>query len=400
MGERTRNAANLGILGHYRGVVHRFRIIEITEMKTKPIQSKLIFGVLCNLVLSFAAFGQSEVFDSIMQQYAEKGDFSGSVLVAKQGKILYRAAFGSADIKNNIPNKPSTRYHIDAITQGFTAVVAIQAVESGELNMITPIAAQFPELKLDNLRGATIHHLLTHSSGIKDFVPAPKKGGGGYREALIMGIRDAKFEFSPGTGEEYCRVGYALLAHLLELKSKTRYPELLAELVLKPLEIVNTFSDTGINANKRRAISYKKKLFSSGMASRQRSEINALIGAIDLVSTVDDLYRFSEALRNEALLAEIAQFGMLTSVVGDGGYGPAYGAEIIETSNGGQAQLFGGDASDSSAVLVRANKGEIVVIVLANVGKSVTKPAYELLEAALNPAAGKTPKVIIEDTAN
>src|SRR3954447_21822594 len=96
--------------------------------------------------------------------------FSGSVLVAKNGKIIYRKNVGFADREHRISIGPTTKFELASVSKSFTAVLVLQLAESGKINLHAPISEYVPELTRSDAADISIHHLLSHTSGIQDFV--------------------------------------------------------------------------------------------------------------------------------------------------------------------------------------------------------------------------------------
>ena len=110
-----------------------------------------------------------EKLDKLISAYAEYGKFNGSVLVAEKGKVIYKKGFGLADMEWNIPNQPATKHRLGSITKQFTAMLIMQLVEQGKLKLDVPISTYLPDYPKKNGDVITLHHLLTHSSGIPNY---------------------------------------------------------------------------------------------------------------------------------------------------------------------------------------------------------------------------------------
>ncbi len=117
---------------------------------------------------SFAQ-NKAEKIDQLMQQYEMLGQFSGTVLVAEKGNIIYKKAFGYANMDLDVPNKVKTKYRIASMTKAFTAMLIMQLVEEGKVQLdakVTTYLPDYPKPQGDNI---TIHHLLTHISGMLNY---------------------------------------------------------------------------------------------------------------------------------------------------------------------------------------------------------------------------------------
>lgn len=106
--------------------------------------------------------------DQYLQQLAEEKRFSGTVLIAKKGEILFQKGYGMANYELNVENTTDTKFQVGSITKQFTALAIMQLAEKGELDVQDPISKYFPDYP--NGEKITIHHLLTHRSGIWDYM--------------------------------------------------------------------------------------------------------------------------------------------------------------------------------------------------------------------------------------
>ena len=118
--------------------------------------------IVRTLVFAFSsclAFSQPSPFEAQIQPYVNSGRFIGSVLVAKDGKVLYRKGFGFAQAEWEIPNTPETKFRIGSITKQFTAVAILRLVEQGKLKLDDPVRKHYPAAPFA-WEAVTIHHLL------------------------------------------------------------------------------------------------------------------------------------------------------------------------------------------------------------------------------------------------
>src|SRR5664279_1302873 len=127
---------------------------------------KLFIPFLLLPVVSFAQVNISTLFDNYMKAQVNVNEFTGTVLVAQKGKIIYEKAFGMADREWNIPNTVQSKFEIGSITKQFTSACILQLAEQGKLSLDDKLSNYFADFpKADSV---TIHMLLTHTSGIKN----------------------------------------------------------------------------------------------------------------------------------------------------------------------------------------------------------------------------------------
>lgn len=104
-----------------------------------------------------------------VRQYARAHAFSGTVLVRKGGRTLYHESFGLADRAFGVPVTNGTRFRAASITKAFTAVLVLQLVEQGKVELRAPVSAYLPDYRGEGAGRVSIHHLLNHTSGIENF---------------------------------------------------------------------------------------------------------------------------------------------------------------------------------------------------------------------------------------
>jgi CubicO group peptidase (beta-lactamase class C family) len=150
--------------------------------------------------------------DSLIQKAIYLNHFNGSVLVCKNGKIVYEKAFGYQDAANRTANTVNTVYQIGSTTKEFTAGVILKLAEEGKLSLDDKLSQYFPEFKRGN--EITIKHLLTHTSGIyeilRDTNAVKESTKPRSKERMLSFFKDRPLDFAPGTQYAYCNSGYML----------------------------------------------------------------------------------------------------------------------------------------------------------------------------------------------
>src|SRR5688500_3790117 len=187
---------------------------------------------------------KTDQLDKLIGTYAEYGKFNGSVLVAEKGKVIYKKGFGMADMEWNIVNQPDTKHRLGSITKQFTAVVIMQLVEQGKLKLDVPISTYLPDYPKKNGEVITIHHLLTHTSGIPNMTSFPRFVKDVMRNSytpvqLVNMSADSTLEFKPGERFAYSDSGYLLLGYIIEKVTDKSYEQVLQENIFTPLRMNN-----------------------------------------------------------------------------------------------------------------------------------------------------------------
>ena len=287
--------------------------------------SKIISLILClGFFQVLSSQTRSDKLKSIMQRYHNYNMFDGAVLVAKNGKIIYKDAFGLANREWNIPNKADTKFMIGSLSKPLTATLVLLQVQKGLLHLDKPIEAYLPEFKNKPAAVVTIRQLLNHTSGIKnydiirDFFPRISRQYFTHQDYLSVFI-DSSLAFTPGSQYAYSSWGYFTLGYLLEKVTNKSYGQLMSDDIFKKLQMTNSGSYYHTQIVHQRASGYDYS-FGGYTSSDFRDQSNTM-GTGDIYSTVEDLYKFHMALANQTLLQKHLTDLMFTPGIGDARYG-------------------------------------------------------------------------------
>jgi len=208
----------------------------------------LLYTVSVKAQQPVAAIGAR--IDSLVEKALSLQLFSGNVLVANNGKIIYDKCFGKADYEGNTPNTVNTQFQIGSITKDFTKVMILQLVEQGKLRLTDTLGALllgFPA----RLNGITLQQLLMHKSGLASYTDGPPFGEDADEVARIKTIADIlpyikrePLNFKPGTQALYSNSGFVLLAAIIEKITGKSYNQALKEQILDKVGM----TQTGFNA--------------------------------------------------------------------------------------------------------------------------------------------------------
>ena len=223
------------------------------------------------------------------------------MLIAKDGKVLLRKSYGMANLELGVPNSPEMIYRIGSITKSFTALAILQLEAQKKLNLQDPAVKYVSEVP-KVWQQITIQQLLTHVSGIPDFTRTAAYGkvDDPLRiEHAMQELAAQPLVSAPGEKFAYSNSGYILLGRVIEKVSGVSYEQYITDNVIKPAGLENTAYDHVRPLLKNRATGYVfdgDHLVNAGM-----DDMSGTHSAGALHSTVDDLYKFDQALRRGSI---------------------------------------------------------------------------------------------------
>jgi CubicO group peptidase (beta-lactamase class C family) len=297
-----------------------------------------------------------------------------AVLVAKNGEVIYKNGFGYANIKQKQLIKPNTKFRIGSVTKQFTAAAILKLQEEGKISVADKLSKFVPDFPRAN--EVTIHHLLTHTSGIRSYTSKPEFLGKTTspitEEELIAFFKNDPYDFSPGEKWQYNNSGYFLLGHIIGKVSGKPYGEYLKKTFFDPLGMTST----GIHSSKLKleneAKGYTKQNDKYVLAPDW--EMSWAGGAGAIYSTVEDLHQWNEALYNGKVLQEKSLQTAFTPVVLNNGEKPnnanyGYGLALGDY-RGHDIIEHGGGLQGFISQLARYPEEKVTVILLTNITPS------------------------------
>ncbi len=266
----------------------------------------LIFACFLFLIINpCQAQSKKEKLNEIMKAYHNYNMFDGSVLVAKNGKIIYKGAFGLANREWNIPNTADTKFMIGSVSKPLTAMLMLIQVQKGLINPDKTISDYLPEFSGKPAAKVTIRQLLNHTSGlpnydiIKDFFPRVSRQNF-TREEYVKIYMDSALAFEPGTRFSYSSWGYFTLGYIMERVTGKTYSQLMKEDIFDKIGMHSSGSYFHTQVVDKRATGYDYS-FGGYTSSDFRDQSNTM-GTGDLYSTVEDIFKFDRAIANNTLL--------------------------------------------------------------------------------------------------
>jgi len=310
--------------------------------------------------------------DLLIGGLAARDRFSGAVLVHKGGRVTYARAFGEADRDAHVANGLNTRFNLASITKMFTAVSVGQLAQEGRLRLSDPVGKLLPELAGTELgKQVTVHHLLSHTSGMVGAREAIEKGLEPPRTArsitqMTASFVDAPLGFRPGQQFEYSNAGYIVLGAIIERVSGEDYRDYVQRHVFDAADMRDTGFYSPSDHRRRIAVGYEDG--ASGVRRANTAGLPLIGSPANMAfSTVGDMGRFAEALYRNKLLQRDMRERLWTGVTerADGvEYG--YGARI-EHYNGRRIVWHGGGAPGVTNRFEMYPDEGIAVVVLSNI---------------------------------
>lgn len=277
-------------------------------------------------ISGFVLFAQTRQakLSGIMQTYHNYNMFDGAVLVAENGKVVYKGAFGPANREWNIPNQTDTKFMIGSVSKPLTATLMLVQVQKGLISLNKTIADYLPGFKEKPAANITIKQLLSHTSGmpnydiIKDFFPKISRRSF-TREEYVKTYMDSALSFKPGERYFYSSWGYFTLGYIMERVTGKSYAQLMKEDIFDKAGMTNSGSYHHLQIVPNRATGYDYSF--GGFTSADFRDQSNTMGTGDLYSTVEDLFKFHLALTNHTILNKELTDEMLTEGMRPARYG-------------------------------------------------------------------------------
>lgn len=300
-----------------------------------------------------------------LEMYTKLWAFSGSIAAIRNGKILFKKAYGYANIEHKVKNTSETKYRIWSITKQFTAAAILILEERGLLKVEDSLKKYFPDWNELNSE-ITIHHLLTHTSGIFNYSSIPESHITFQRmhhekSDLIKMFINKPLDFEPGTQWNYSNTGYYLLGILIEKLSGDTYSQFLTENIFRPLEMFNTGVDDDNKIVENKASGYY--LNDNDLIHCNYINMDLIFSSGSMYSTVEDLLIWDQALNNDKLLSRKSIEKMNTQYKNNYGYGVA-----IDMNNNRKIVHHNGGCEGFLAEIHRYVDDDFAVVVLSNYG--------------------------------
>lgn len=257
-----------------------------------------------------------------MQDYLEDAHeywgFEGAAAVAYDGQVLLSRGYGLANQNVSERNSPQTKFMIGSVTKQFTASAILVLEEQGKLRLQDPISRHLPDFPADKAERITIHHLLTHTSGLWEYSSDPevllRRTQPFDPDGLVARIAREPLQFSPGSRFSYSNSGYVVLGAIIEAVSGQSYEAFLHHALFAPAGMTSTGYARREAGLPNRADGYTQGP-AGGLIDALPIHFSVLHSAGALYSTVEDMLKWNQALNSETVLSRRSIQRMFTPAV-------------------------------------------------------------------------------------
>lgn len=270
--------------------------------------------ILAGLICWFQGFTQTVSFDAMTARFHSEKGFSGTILLGDKGKIVYMKSIGLSNRASATPINNHSIYKLASITKTFTATIILQLMDEGRIDINKTIGYYLPSYSGEAKDRATIHHLLTYSSGIENIdqynedMYAMKYS----LDTIIKKYCSGKLVFEPGSRMDYKNADYILLGKIIETITGKSFAKTLQEKILNPLKITKA----GMLRNADiipGLVNYYWKDSSGTIGNDDPYWIENFYASGSMYGNAADLYKFDQALFTGKLLKKETLKLMLTS---------------------------------------------------------------------------------------
>ena len=318
-----------------------------------------------------------ENLENYLKGLENEDSFSGVIIIAKDGKILYSKTIGYADRENKVKINLDSQFDLSSTSKLFTGTSVLKLIQEGKIKTTDKIGKYFPELEYGDK--VTIHHLLTHSSGLSDFYNVKDFSYTKVKNCsdVIPFIKDQKLKFNPGDSVYYSTSGMIILGALIEKVSGLSYKDYVTKNIFEPLGMTHTSFINDVNATE--SID-KKGIYAKKYVKNENNEIVRQtftekdkefipLSAGGVWTSASDLIKFDEGIFNYKILKK--EFvDLMTKQYTFTGWPDCYFGYAWITINSGKNEAVGhsGDSRGQHSYFYHYKKNGTVMIVLTNYG--------------------------------
>jgi len=315
-----------------------------------------------------------KLIDNYLTKLSAEKNFSGGLLIVKNGEKIFSKGYGWADKDKKIPFSPTTLASMGSITKAFTATAIMKLIEQNKLSPDDPLKKFFPDIPNDK-SAITIHQLLTHSSGFHEFL---KQDGGDYekidKDEFLKRAFSEPLAFKPGEKAVYTNVGMSILAIIIEQVSGLEYEQFMKKYLFDPIGIKNIGYHFPASREDTIAVGYQN---GKSWGTHQQHFEKAgggpywnLKGNGGLEVSLNEMYLWANSFTNNQILKESSIHKIFTPYIQEEGYNGkssfGYGCNISQSRRNTKMIDNGGSNGIYFARLIRLPEEKIVFYMITN----------------------------------
>jgi len=346
---------------------------------------KISTTLLASLFITFFGFGQNfeSKIDSIVAINYNQNEPGISILVAKEGELIYSKTFGKANLELNTPLNNNSVFQIGSITKQFTAVSILMLAEQGKLNIEDKIGKYIREYA-EVGKNITIHHLLNHTSGIKNKTPLSEKDLTSRMDMtpkeLITYFEDEPLEFIPGEQFKYSNAGYILLGQIIEIVSKQSYGKFIQENIFDKIGMTSSSCGDTKQVIPNQTMGYI--IEQNEFVKSDYMNLSLAYSAGAILSTTADLLKWQNALLSNTLLKESSIKQAMTPTLLNSGKRVPYGYGFRFSKLGNSPVIaHTGSTKGFTSIALFLPKEKLYITALTNCNcKNVNNVAKQVVE--------------------
>jgi len=365
------------------------------QMRNWNSVKRLLSALALTLLLGLSSSGMAQsagasgkdlaivINDTLTQTY-KPSEPGASVVVVKDGKVIFRKGYGMANLELGVPVEPDMIFRLGSVTKQFTAVAILILAEQGKLSLDDEITKFLPDYPAKTQR-VTVEQLLTHTSGIKSYTSLPEWLLIWRKDTelndLICLFKDKPSDFAPGERWSYNNSGYVLLGAIIEKVSGQSYQDFVEKNIFQRLGMAHSFYDNTARVIPRRVTGYSKG--KDGYINAPYLSMTQPHAAGALVSSVDDLALWDAALYTDKLVKQETLKRAWTPAKLTNGKPTHYGfGWAINSYEGHTVIEHGGGINGFSTYALRMPEDRVFVAVLTNKDSGGPGPARVVLKIA------------------
>jgi len=309
--------------------------------------------------------------ESVVNSYTENSAFEGVILVAKSGRVIFEKAYGLSDLTQKQQIQVTDSFQLASLSKPITATLMLMLVEQGKLTLDDSLADHFPEFQTPFGKKVTLHHLLSHTSGLADHFEIAGWIDVSFHkttseQAFITEIAKLTPRFDPGADYLYSNPGYFLLGKIIEKVTKKSFSENLQKHILSPLNMHNSGVAQGFQLSTGTVKGYQWN--ENGGYHEQTAKNMSLFGAgAAIYSSTKDLYRFDSALYSDKLINKKSKQRLFDP---ENAYSWRVGAVPVTPEHNANVHMYDGQFDGYSSMMTRFVDDKHSIIILSNTGMS------------------------------